>query len=109
MKAPACALCGWWLHLRRIASLLIMIALIVPVAWFLWPLVPAELPRIARRLIMMVSALLCLAPYFLWKAFFPPPFGITSYSDSVDYEFRDMDMACEFAQLNEDADWVKLE
>ena len=35
-------------------------------------------------------------------------FNVTACSDSVDYEFRDEDLAFEFAQLNDDAEWVKV-
>jgi len=57
----------------------------------------------------MGLALLCLAPQIIFEAYFPKDFDITAFSDSVDYEFRDEDMAYEFAELNEDATWVEIE
>ena len=108
VKAPACTVCGWRLHLQRLVSLFITIGLIVVAFWFLWPLVSDQLPRTARKWIMMGLALLCLAPQIFYEVYFPQPFDITAYSDSVDYEFRDEDMAYEFADLNEDATWVKI-
>jgi hypothetical protein len=53
-------------------------------------------------------ALALLLPYFLYQSLNPHPLDITAHSDSVDYEFRDAGMAYEFAELNEDADWVKI-
>ena len=58
---------------------------------------------------MMGIALLCLSPYFLYQTFVPHPFGVTAYSASVDYEFRDKETAFEFALLNRDAQWVKVD
>ena len=56
----------------------------------------------------MGLALGSLLPYFLYESLNPHPLDITAHSDSVDYEFRDAGMAYEFAELNQDADWVKL-
>ena len=52
--------------------------------------------------------LVCLAPYILWEMFFPPAIDITAYSESIDYEFRDPDYAFDFAELNDDAEWVRI-
>lgn len=53
--------------------------------------------------LMMGTALVCLLPWYLWEIFFPPPFDMTAYADSVDYEFRDAEYAEEFALLNKAA------
>lgn len=45
----------------------------------------------------------CLFPWALWQIFFPPPFDMTAYADSVDYQFRDAEYAEEFAVLNKAA------
>jgi hypothetical protein len=36
------------------------------------------------------------------------PFDITAYAESVDYEFTSKDYAVDFATLNIDAAWVKV-
>jgi hypothetical protein len=108
VRAPACAACAWRLHLGRLASVLITIALCAIVFWLVWPLISVQLPHPARKWVMMGAALICLTPYFLYQVLFPHPFDITAHSDSVDYEFRDEDMAYEFADLNHDAEWVKI-
>jgi hypothetical protein len=41
-----------------------------------------------------------MIPWFAWELVFPPPFDLTVYSDTIDYEFRDQDYAEEFADLN---------
>ena len=109
VRAPACKFCAWRLHLQRFLGFLGTIVLLVVVFLLLWPLVSDYLPRTGRRWFMMIFGVVCLIPYCLVEAFFPKPFDITAFRDSVDYEFRDKVMAYEFAQLNEDAAWVKIE
>ena len=57
---------------------------------------------------MMGLGLVCLAPYLLFRVFFPHSFDVTAYSASVDYEFRDEELASEFAMLNLNAEWIKI-
>jgi hypothetical protein len=47
-------------------------------------------------------------PQFIFEVFFAKPFDLTAYADSVDYEFTSKDYAVEFAALNMDATWVKV-
>jgi hypothetical protein len=109
VMAPACGFCAWGLHLRRIIILLITIAAIVVVMWLVWPTISADVPRFARKWVAMGLILVCLLPWFIWQAFFPHAFDVTAYEDSVDYEFRDKELAVEFAALNVDADWIKVD
>ena len=106
--APACRKCAWRLHGRRFASLLLTVALCVVALELVWPLVAGSVSRGLRNLAMMGLALICLAPLILYEAFFPHPFNITAYRESVDYEFRDPERAREFAELNRDAAWVEF-
>jgi hypothetical protein len=53
-----------------------------------------------KKLLVMVVALICLIPLMLWETFFPKPFDMTAYSETVDYEFQNADYAAEFAVLN---------
>jgi hypothetical protein len=108
VRAPACKHCSWRLHLTRVSSSLITIAGIAAACWLFWPWVSAKVPRPARKWALMGLALACLLPQFLYEMVFPHPFSITAYSDSVDYEFRDRQMAIEFALLNLDAECVKV-
>ena len=108
VTAPACTSCGRRLHLMRFGSLLVIIAGAFIACWVAWPLISEHFPRPIRKWIVMGLALLLLLPYCLYQALNPHPFDITAHSDSVDYEFRDPAMACEFAELNEDADWIKI-
>ena len=92
----------------RFGSLLVTIAGCIIACWVVWPLISAHCPRFARKWVVMGLALALLLPYFLYQTLNPDPFDITAHGDSVDYEFRDAGMAYEFAELNEDADWVKI-
>ena len=108
VRVPACNGCGRRLHLVRIFAFLIMVAIAYLSVKIFWPLVPADIPRAIRKLIFLGLFFLCASPILILQVFFPPPFDITAYKDSVDYEFRDEELAFEFAELNEDADWVKI-
>jgi hypothetical protein len=86
-----------------------MIALAIVVVFFIWPHIDSHVPRMLRRWAGTAFALLCLLPYFCWEAIFPPRFDVTAYSESVDYEFADSRYAEEFAELNTNAAWVKID
>src|SRR2546428_353963 len=74
VKVPACTLCGWRLHLQRLASLLVTIGLVFATLWLVWPLFSDHVPRAARKWVVMGLALLCVAPQVIYEVFFPPPF-----------------------------------
>ena len=75
---------------------------------FVWPNLDELVARPLRKWVAMILILVCLAPYFFWEILWPPAIDITAYKDSVDYEFRDFNYAMEFAELNEDAEWVRI-
>lgn len=108
VRAPACGLCGWGLHLRRIVSVVLTLGLVFVMIWYVWPLVSHRVPRGLRKWAAAGLALLGLAPLILYEAFWPHPFNLTAFNRSVDYEFRDEGLAYEFAELNESAKWVKI-
>ena len=56
----------------------------------------------------MGLALVCLLPQIIFEVLFAKPFDITAYADSVDYEFTSKDYAVDFALLNSNAAWVKV-
>ena len=57
---------------------------------------------------MMGIALGCVLPQIIYEICFASPFVITAFSKSVDYEFKSKDYAIDFAVLNMDAKWVKV-
>lgn len=75
---------------------------------FVWPHVDDFVARFLRKWVAMGLILVCLAPYFLWEIIYPPAIDITAYKSSVDYEFKDAGFAYEFAELNGDAEWVRI-
>ena len=56
----------------------------------------------------MALVVLFILPQVLYEVLFAAPFDVTAYPDSVDYEFASIDYAVEFASLNHDAQWVKV-
>ncbi len=108
VKAPACTTCAWKLHGLRLVSLIMTISIAVAALWLVWPHWKDSVPRGLRKWAMMGLAILCLLPQIVFEVFFAKPFDVTAYADSVDYEFKSKDYAVEFASLNYDAAWVKV-
>ena len=108
VKAPACSGCAWKLHAWRFISLAVTIVITVAAIWLIWPYFRDAVPDGLRRWFMMGLALVCLLPQIIFEVLFARPFDLTAYADSVDYEFTSKDYAVEFATLNFDAEWVKV-
>ncbi len=98
-EVPACDTCKsqmrrqWWL--RFFMNLIFIIAGVLIAGsllqWYKGPF---------KKWLMMGIAIIFMAPLFLWETFFPKAFDMTATSDSVDYEFRDVEYAAEFLLLN---------
>jgi hypothetical protein len=108
VKAPACTRCSWILHLQRLSSIFTTCFLLWIAFWYLWPMVEHLVSPGWRRLAMMGLGLVCIAPQLFYEVCYPKALGITAYSNSVDFEFRDEGTAFEFAGQNFDAKWVKV-
>ena len=109
VKAPACRPCRRSLHLHRWASIAVISVVATLALFWVWPLVEGSVPRAVRKWAMMGVALGCVLPYIVFQAFFPPPFDVTAYSESIDYEFRDAELAREFAALVREVDLSLIE
>lgn len=108
-QVPACPECRFRLRFQRFGSLLVTIFIVAVVAIFIWPHVTDFVAPSARRWAMLGLALVCLSPWWMFEIFFPSAFDVTVYRNSVDYEFANEDYAHQFALLNDDADWVKID
>jgi hypothetical protein len=108
VKAPACIRCAWKLHGLRLASLLATISIAAAALFFIWPHLKDSIPRPLRMWAMMVLVVICILPQIVLEVFFAAPFDVTAYAGSVDYEFTSQGYASEFALLNQDAAWVKI-
>ena len=109
VKAPACTRCAMRLHAFRFLSLLTTVALVAGAFWFIWPHFKGSIPRPMHKLGMMALGIFCCLPQIIFEIFFAAPFNLTAYADSVDYEFTSEAYAAEFAALNADAEWVKVD
>ena len=69
---------------------------------------PPSSPLCVLLWAMMALVVLCILPQIIFEIFFAKPFDVTAYAESVDYEFTSKDYATEFAMLNHDAAWVKV-
>lgn len=67
----------------------------------IWPHLDEFVNRAIRKWVAVGLVAICLLPYWLWEVFFPPIIDITSYTENVDYEFRNAEYAYEFAELND--------
>ncbi len=92
----------------RFLSLIVTIGIALAAFWLIWPHFRDSLPRGLRKWAMMGLALVCLLPQFIFEVFFANPFDVTAYTESVDYEFTSKDYAVDFAMLNRDARWMKV-
>ena len=108
-NVPACAGCCWRIRFQRVGRVIVTLAIAAGFMFFVWPYVDDLVARPIRKWVAMALILVCMAPHILWEILFPPSIDITAYSESVDYEFRDREYAYEFAALNDDAEWVKIE
>ena len=109
VSVPACRGCGLRIRIQRIGGTVAILVIAALFMFLVWPHLEDFIPRAFRKWAAMGLLLLCISPWFLWEVFFPPSFEITAYSESVDYEFRDSFYAHEFADLNQDAEWVRIE
>ena len=107
-NVPACRSCGWKIRVQRIGGVVVTFAVAILFMIYLWPHVEDFVARPIRKWVAMGLILLCLMPHFLWELLWPPAIDITAYKDSVDFGFRDADYAYDFADLNDDAEWVKI-
>jgi hypothetical protein len=109
VKAPACRSCGWKFQGGRFLRLALAITTMIVAFVVLWPQIQNSVPRGLRRLTMMCLALACMIPQSIFSRFNAAPFDITATTDSVDYEFASEDYAYDFALLNYEAEWVKID
>ena len=109
VTAPVCRRCGWRIQGRRILSVVITIIAVILVAMYLWPMVSDHVPRASRRWVGFAMTIVCLTPLLCYEMFSPPPLGLTAFARSVDYEFRDVKAAYVFAEMNKNAEWVKVD
>lgn len=83
-------------------------AIAIAVYWCIWPYFRGLVAPSIRKWVFTALALLCLFPKFVIESFFAMPFALTAYAKSIDYEFSSVEYACDFAALNNDAEWVKI-
>ena len=106
VQIPACQECALRMRIRRWAGWFAM-AILIGLCWlFVWPLLD-NIPRSLRRWAFLLSGVACLSPVFLWEMFWPPAFDMTATKKSITYEFKNMNTAQEFIQLNLDADFIE--
>ncbi|KAA5538019.1 hypothetical protein FYK55_27770 [Roseiconus nitratireducens] len=107
-RAPACKKCARLIRAQRVGGLLLTLLVAGMFMTFVWPHVDDFVAHALRKWVALGLILICLTPYIFWEIVFPPAIDITAYKNSVDYEFRDPEYAFEFADLNADADWVRI-
>ena len=94
--------------MQRSGGLLLTLVIAALFMIFLWPHIDDFVTDALRKWVALGLILFCLMPYFVWEVFWPPAIDITAFKDSVDYEFRSSDYAHDFAEMNEDAEWVNI-
>lgn len=107
-EAPACKECGRSLHRQRFGMTLMTAAVVGLVLFCVFPMFEDMIPRAFRKYAFVGVVILCLLPQIIYRVANPLPFYTTAYRKSVDYEFRERLMAFQFANMNQDAKWVKV-
>ncbi|QDU58679.1 hypothetical protein [Aeoliella mucimassa] len=100
--APVCPGCRWRLRLGRWGDGLLIWAVGLAVIFTCMPFIEPHVPRPLAKYAVLIPFIICLVPYIIWKTYWPPAFDVTAYEKSIDYEFRSLDYAMEFCDLNEE-------
>ena len=109
VTVPACRRCGLRHHARSAIGVLISLAAVLVVYYFVWPYLEDLVPRSLQRWVVMLLTLVCLIPYFVFETVCARPIAITAYAGSVDYQFASRRRAVNFALINRDAEWVRVD
>ncbi len=100
VEVPACAPCRARMRRQRWVQFVVNVTVIVIGVSVAISLLHSYHGPLKKWLVLGI-ALLCLLPVVLWETFFPRPFDMTAFTNTVDYEFRDAAYAEEFAMLNQ--------
>lgn len=103
VAVPACERCRTRMRRQRGLQLAVNVVVIAAGAVAAGSLLQ-EYHGPIKRWLMLGIVLACLLPVILWETWFPRPFDMTAFTDTVDYEFRDPDYAAEFAAMNQPID-----
>jgi hypothetical protein len=108
-KAPICRRCKDRIYLRQLGVLLATFGIVALIYWLFQPLFLLINSPTLRRLVTMGTLLVCIAPVWVWEVLRPAAFDVSTTDGAVDYEFRDAEVAIEFAFANRHAEWMKLD
>lgn len=101
VRVPACRACAVKLQARRWGSHITFAVLVTALIFVIGPYVQSAVPAPMFKWTVLAASLICLSPFIFGEIIFPPPFELTAYSNSVDYEFRDETYAIRFQLLNQ--------
>lgn len=104
---PACEGCAFRMRVQKWGSAFMTLFLIAACIVFVFPHMEA-IARPWRRWAMIGVGLLCISPVIVWEIFWPPTFDITSTKKSISYEFKNRNQAFDFAERNDDAEWMEV-
>jgi hypothetical protein len=104
INVPTCRDCGRRIRLRRSGAALAVAGLVLLVFMVLEPVIASLSHTAFHGWILAFSLIACLSPWLLTEIFYPQPISLTTYAESVVYEFRDGVYARDFAVLNEASD-----
>ena len=106
VQLPACHECAFRIRIRRMTAWFAMGILILLCWLFVWPLM-VDVPRPVRKWALILTGLVCLTPVFAWDIFWPRAFDMIASKKTITYEFKNVDSAQEFIELNLDAEFLE--
>jgi hypothetical protein len=98
---PCCRACSMRMRSRMATGIVFFVPLAMVFGWL--ALIVSHqyhLGSWAKRGVIALFLAVSTLPLILWHIFLPPPFDVTAFVESVDYDFRDLSYAVEFAKLN---------
>jgi hypothetical protein len=98
-KVPICKSCKKAFVFNRTLRLIITLALPIILVAIFWNALD-DMSRLQRRLVIIIGGVLSVIPAVIWQAFNPPAVDVSFYDDNKEYEFKDLEYAVEFAELN---------
>jgi hypothetical protein len=107
VSVPACDHCRRHLRVQQFLDILLLFVIGGGAVWLAWPYVGGLRHR-RQKYVLFGIALAATMPLLIWRAFHPYPIALSANTKGLTYEFRDKGAACEFAELNQDAEWVKI-
>ncbi|QYK53119.1 MAG: hypothetical protein KF824_12790 [Fimbriimonadaceae bacterium] len=98
-KVPICKSCKKVFVVNRTLRFIITLAFPIILVAIFWNALD-DMTRLQRRLVILIGGVMSVIPAIVWQVFNPPAVDVSFYDDNKEYEFKNLEYAVEFAELN---------